>query len=76
MLRGKATDVAEQESAFAVTEMHAVALTVAEEPTVGTRTSTHPCTVAIGLEAMFPYIHEIVLVDIALVVVAADAGAG
>ena len=36
----------------------------------------HPLAIAVGLEAMFPYIHEVITIDIALMVVATDAGTG
>ena len=75
-IRAKALDVTEEEFAFTIAQMHAVSLTIAEEVAVGTGTCAHPFAVAIGLEAVFPHIHEVVLVDVALVVVATDAGTG
>ena len=69
-------DVAEEEVAIAIAEVHAVALAVAEEVAVGTGAGAHPFAVAVGLEAVFPHVHEVVLIDVALMVVATDAGAG
>ena len=66
----------EQETAVAVAQMHAVALTVAEILAVGTNTATHPLALAIGCIAVLPNIHEIVLVDVALMIVGTDAGTG
>lgn len=68
--------VAEEEVTVAVVQVHTVALAVAEKGTVGTHTFFHPATIAEGLETVLPHIHEIVAVDIALVVVGTDAGAG
>ena len=69
-------DVTEQETAFSIAQMHTIALAIAEEGAIVTLACAHPLTVAIGLETMFPHIHEVVLVDVALVVVATNAGAG
>lgn len=68
--------VAEEQATVAVVQVHAVALTVAEEGTVSTEPSLHPAAVAEGLETMLPYVHEIVAVNVALVVIGTDAGAG
>ena len=56
--------------------MHSVALTVTEVFTFGTFARLHPGAVAIRLIAVFPYIYEIILVDVALRQVASYAGAG
>ena len=56
--------------------MHSVALAVTEVFTFGTFARLHPRAVAIWLIAIFPYIYEIILVDVALCQVAAYAGAG
>ncbi len=56
--------------------MHSVALTVAEPLAGGAVVLFHPAAVAVGTEAVFPNVDEIVLVDVALMVVAADAGTG
>ena len=56
--------------------MHAVALTVAEVFAVGTLVTTHPFTIAVQHIAVLPYIHEVILIDVALIVVCADAGTG
>ena len=68
--------MAEQEVTIVVAKVHAVALAVAEEVAVGTGASAHPLAVAIGLEAVLPHIHEVVAIDIALMVIATDAGTG
>ena len=68
--------VAEEEVTVAVVQVHTVALAVAEKGTVGTHTFFHPATIAEGLEAVLPHVHEVVAVDVALVVVGTDAGAG
>ena len=68
--------MAEEEVTVAVVQVHTVALAVAEEGTVGTHTFFHPATIAEGLEAVLPHVHEVVAVDIALMVVGTDAGAG
>lgn len=68
--------MAEQQFAVAVAQVHAIALTVAEVLAVGTLAATHPFTVAVGGIAVLPDIHEVVLVDVALMVVGTDAGTG
>lgn len=69
-------DVTKEEVAFAVAEVHAVTLAIAEEGAIVAIACSHPLAIAIGLETMFPHVHEVVVVDVALVVVATDAGAG
>ena len=56
-----------------VTQVHAVALAVAEDVTLGTDTLTHPLAVAVLLIAILPHIPEIIFVDVALVVVCTNA---
>ena len=68
--------MAKQQIAFAVVQMHAIALAIAEEGTIGTQAFFHPVSVAIGLETMFPHFHKIVPVNIALVIIGTNAGAG
>ena len=66
------------EHQFAVfsAEVHAATLAVAEEFTVVARCKfAHPLTIAVWLEAVLPHIPEIVVVDIALVVLATHTGA-
>ena len=55
--------------------MHAPTLAVAEHLAVATLALFHPLAVAIRFEAILPHIPEILLVDVALVVLATDAGA-
>ena len=68
--------MAEDEFAFFVPEVHAA--TLAETPVLagGAIVLFHPVPVAVGLKAVVPYIHEVVCIDIALVIIGADAGAG
>ena len=68
-------DVAKQEIALPITKMHAVSLTIAEKIAIMALARPHPLTIAIGLKTVFPHIHEIILIDVALMVVATDAGA-
>lgn len=53
--------------------MHGAALAVAPGFAVAALACLHPAAVAVGLEAVLPDIPEIILVDVALVVVAAYA---
>ena len=68
--------MAKQEFAVAIAQMHAVASTVAEVLTLGAFVLLHPFAVAIGVIAVFPDFHEVVFVDVALIIVGADAGTG
>ena len=65
-----------QEFAVRVTQVHAAAQAVFEILARGACSGAHPFPVAVGLEAPLPDIHQVVPVDVALVVVGADAGAG
>lgn len=56
--------------------MHAVALAISEILAFGTVARTHPFAIAIGVELVFPHLHEVVFVDVPLMIVGADAGAG
>ena len=66
----------EQQIAFLVAQMEAVALAVAEHLTVGARAFFHPRTVAELLETGAPDSPEIVVVDVALRIVGTDARTG
>ena len=68
--------MAEQESAFAIAEMHAVTLTVTEILTFGTFTIPHPFTMTVGRIAVLPHLHEVILINIPLVIVGTDTGTG
>ena len=59
-----------------VPKVHSVALTVAEDVALGTDARTHPLAVAIDLVTILPYLPEIILVDVALMIVGTDAGTG
>ena len=68
--------MAEHKGAFFAAEVHASTLAVAEEFAVVARCKfAHPLAVAVWLEAVLPHIPEIVVVDIALVVLATHTGA-
>ena len=54
--------------------MHAVTLTVAEVATVGAIARLHPFPMAVGRVAVLPYVHKVVFVDVALMIVGTDAG--
>ena len=69
-------EVAEQELAVAVAQVHAVTLAVAEVLAAGTLAGVHPFAMTIGGIAVLPDVHEVVLVDVALIVVCPDAGTG
>ena len=68
--------MAKHERAIFATKVHASTFAVAEEFAVVARCKfAHPLAVAVWLEAVLPHIPEIVVVDIALVVLATHAGA-
>ena len=76
-LLSKAVKVAEHEGSVFPTEVHAVSF--AERPGFAVFAGfdlPHPRAVSIGLEAVFPNGPEGVLVDVSLVVFAADGSAG
>ncbi len=75
MLRFDVFQVAEEESAIVVAQVHAATLAVAPHVAVGTGSGLFPRTVAEQLETVLPDIPEIVAVDIALMVVGTDAAA-
>ena len=58
-----------------VAQMHAVALAIAPHLAMLTLVGLHPFSVAVDLEFVLPNVPKTVLVDIALMVVAADAEA-
>ena len=68
--------MAEEQATVTVAKMHTIAPTITEILAVGTFVLAHPFAVAVGLEAIFPNFHEIVLIDVALMIVGTDAGAG
>ena len=67
--------VANQELAIIIAEVHAVAFAVAEHFAIGTFVFLHPITMAVFLETIVPNVPETILVDVALMVVGANAGA-
>ena len=68
--------VTEQQLAVAVTQMHAIALTISEITAKGTLVLLHPTTVTIQHITVLPHLHEVILVYVTLIVVGTDAGAG
>ena len=67
---------AHDEIALIITKMHTAALTVSEISALGTLALPHPFTVTVRQETLLPDIHEIILIDIALMIVGTDAGTG
>ena len=67
--------MAEDEGAVFVAKVHSVSEAVAEPFAVGTFILAHPLAVSIRTELIFPNIHEIILVDIALMIIRSDARA-
>lgn len=68
--------VAEQQFSVVVSEVHAAAFAVAPVLAVFAEVGFHPVVVAVWQEALFPDLYEVVCVDVALLVVMADACAG
>ena len=68
--------MAEEQFAIAVSEVHAIAPAIAEILAILTFISSCPLSVSIHLIAVFPHLHEVVFIDVALMIVSADAGAG
>ena len=64
------------QATFIIAQMHAVAVTIAEETAVGTLSGALPVVGAVRMIAIFPHIHEVVLIYITLIVVGTDACAG
>lgn len=67
--------VAVEQASVADAQVHAVALAVAPVVAVGTRAGLHPGAVAVRGKAVLPHVPEVVLIDVALAVVGADAWA-
>jgi len=55
--------------------MHAIALTIPPHLAIGALVGLHPSPVAIDLELVLPNVPKTVFVDVALMIVAADAEA-
>ena len=66
----------ENKIAFIIAKMHSVALAIAEPFAVSALVLLHPGTVTVWLETVFPYIDEIILVNITLMIVSTYAAAG
>ena len=73
----EAMEVTENQLAVCVTEMHPIAAAIAPVSAGGAFPGFHPAVVTVYPITVIPHIHEVIaLVDIALAVVCADAGAG
>ena len=59
-----------------IAQMHSVSPAVAPMPTVLAVSCPSPVEGAMWLVAVFPDVHEFVLIDVALVIIGADAGTG
>ena len=57
-----------------VVQMHAIPFAIPEHGTVGTDSLASPFPMTKHFETMVPDFHEIILVDIPLVVIGSDAG--
>lgn len=58
-------------------EMHAVALAVAPYFAVFARfLLAHPVAISVGFKALLPHLPELILVDISLIVLTSNGGAG
>ena len=75
MLRFDIFQLAEEQTAIVVAQVHAPTLAVTPHVAVGTGSCLFPRTVAEQLETVLPDIPEIVAVDISLMVVGTDAAA-
>ena len=68
--------MAGKQLAVAISQMHSVTMTIAEILAVCTFVAAHPIAIAIRKESLFPHIHKIIGVDIALMIIGSDAGTG
>lgn len=68
-------EVAVNDVAVGVAQVHAVALAVTPERAVGTNAGLHPAAVTVLLETVLPHIPEIIGIDISLPIVCTDARA-
>lgn len=74
--RMEGVEMAEHEGTVFAAEVHATTFAVAEQTAVAARREpTHPCAIAIGHETMLPHVPKVIVVDIALIVLATNAGA-
>ena len=68
--------VADEQPSLVVVQVHTVSFTIAEHLAVGTGALSCPLAVAIDAETVVPNSHEVVFVDVSLMIVGADARAG
>ena len=73
LLPAKSVHVAEKQFSVIRPKMHPASEAIFEKPAVAALVFPHPRPVAVRLETVFPHVHEIVLVDIALMIIAPDA---
>ena len=57
---------------FSITQVHPISLTISPHVAVGARPRFHPGMVTVGLELVFPYFQEVIMIDVALGVVGTD----
>lgn len=70
-------NAAYKKMSFTVPEVHSASPTELELPATAARLRLfHPTAVAEDFEPRIPHIHEVVLIDVPLVVIRPDAGAG
>lgn len=72
----EAVEVANQEVAIIITEVHPITKAVLPAFTSGTGSSFCPTTVAVLFEPILPYLPKVVVMDVALLVIKTDTGAG
>ena len=68
--------MAEEKFAVGVPQVHAVAFAVFPDLAGGALVFMHPGAVPEGLEACVPDFHEVILVDVSLMIIGPDTGAG
>ena len=68
--------MAEHQAAIFLAKVHTTSSTVAEVLAILTFTCPHPLAVSVGSKALFPHIHEIVGIDVSLMIVCTNAGTG
>lgn len=68
--------MAEQQFPVSITQMHTATLAISEKLAVPALPFTHPFTITIRLIPGVPNLHEIILIDISLMIIRANAGTG
>ena len=67
--------MAKHQVTIVVTKMHPITLAEFPHITICTWSGMHPFAIPVGLELVLPHIGESVFVDVALIILAADAQA-